>query len=86
MAKPELEQALERKHEADAAQDQPLVFLTIKQVCERVGFRKSWVWARVRQSAFPQPVHIGIGARWVSGEIDEWIRKRVDESRKPHEH
>lgn len=77
----ESQEALERKHGAGAARNQPLVFLTVRQVCERVGFRKSWVWARVKQSAFPQPVHIGTGARWLSSEIDAWIRARIDEAR-----
>lgn len=78
----ELQEALERKHGADTARNQPLVFLTVRQVCERVGFRKSWVWAACKKSAFPQPVHIGTGARWVSSEVDAWIRQRVSESRK----
>lgn len=78
----ELQEALERKHGADTARNQPLVFLTVRQVCDRVGFRKSWVWARVKQSVFPQPVHIGTGTRWVSSEIDAWIRARIDDARK----
>lgn len=69
------------RSEADEVQNQALAFLTIRQVCERVGHRKSWVWAAVK-SGFPAPIHIGTSARWISSEIDAWQRAQIERSRK----
>ncbi|MBI3918167.1 MAG: AlpA family phage regulatory protein [Betaproteobacteria bacterium] len=66
----------------DGAWIQCLSLLAIAQVCLRVGHKKSWVWQEVRAGRFPPPIHCGKSARWVSSEIDAWIRERIAESRK----
>lgn len=79
----EFHDALDRKHEADAARNQcpVLTLLAITLVCGRVGHKKSWIWQEVKAGRFPKPIHCGRSARWISAEIDAWIRARISESR-----
>lgn len=54
-------------------------FLNISQVAERIGFRQTFIWERLREGRFPAPRVPYSGAkskRWREADIDEWIRTR----------
>jgi prophage regulatory protein len=59
--------------------------LRLPQVMERVGYRRSKIFALVKAGDFPKPVSIGPRARgFVETEIDAWISERIRERDKQH--
>ena len=80
----EIKAALEEKKRGlSKAPNGPLIFLGIKQVCDRVGHKKSWVWQHSRDGTFPPPIRVGIkSARWVSTSIDAWMTQQIERSGK----
>jgi predicted DNA-binding transcriptional regulator AlpA len=72
----ELKAALEIKKQ-DIAKKEGLRFLTIKEVCDRVGHKKSWVWQHARDGTFVAPIHCGKSARWLSTDIDAWQLEQI---------
>ena len=66
--------------------DQPngaLAILRRREVEARCGLRKSTLYAEIAQGKFPAPVRItrrSVG--WVASEVDEWIARRIADSRK----
>lgn len=47
--------------------------LTIYQVEEKVGFKRSTVYKKISAGEFPPPVKIGQSARWLDEAVDKWI-------------
>lgn len=55
--------------------------LRLPAVMQRVGLRKTAIYARMRLRQFPKPIAIGVRARaWRASDIDQWIADRTDES------
>ena len=52
--------------------------LTLAQVCEKVGLKRSFVYslAANQESHFPRPAKIGKRSVWSSAEIDEWLSRQ----------
>jgi prophage regulatory protein len=49
---------------------------------EITGLRRSTIYAAIAAGTFPKPIHLGARAvGWLEGEIDQWLTKRVTESR-----
>jgi prophage regulatory protein len=61
-----------------------LTILRRKQVESRTGLSRSTIYARIADGAFPRPIDLGGGRAvgWIEGEIDEWLKSRIKESRK----
>jgi predicted DNA-binding transcriptional regulator AlpA len=76
----EIKAALELKKQAIANTE--LRFLTIKEVCNRVGHKKSWVWQHARDGTFVAPLQCGKSARWLDTAILEWQVRQVESSSK----
>ena len=56
--------------------------IRLTEVLRRVGYGKAWVYKLIAQKRFPQPIKIGSRAiAFVESEIDDWINKRIAESR-----
>jgi prophage regulatory protein len=53
--------------------------LTRAEVEARVGLKRSAIYERMDTSAFPKPVRVGAGVRWVESEIAAWIAARIAE-------
>lgn len=51
--------------------------LTLDKVTERIGFKRSKIYAMVAAGTFPAPIKIGAAARWPSDKIDAWIADQV---------
>jgi prophage regulatory protein len=52
--------------------------LRLPSVCERVGFKRSQIYALIKQRQFPEPVHIGArSVAWDSELIDAWVQSRI---------
>ncbi|WP_142973643.1 helix-turn-helix transcriptional regulator, partial [Klebsiella pneumoniae] len=52
------------------------------EVRRRTGYSKAWIYRLISENRFPQPIKIGARAiAFVEGEIDEWIERRIADSR-----
>jgi prophage regulatory protein len=59
------------------------LILRLPEVKVRVGLSRSAIYLAVSRAEFPRPVQLGARAvGWLESEIDEWIRGRVERSRK----
>ena len=60
----------------------PTRFLRRPEVMARTGLSRSTIYVRLAEGRFPRPVSLGSRAvGWIEAELDEWIRKRIAESR-----
>lgn len=60
-----------------------LAIMRRKQVEARTGRSRSSIYADMAAGTFPKPVKIGPRAvGWIEGEISDWLRAQVDQSRK----
>ncbi|WP_218137560.1 AlpA family transcriptional regulator [Variovorax sp. YR266] len=59
--------------------------ITIHEVCERTGMGTSFIHAEIAAGRFPKPVKLGASksrraaARFVDGEVSDWIEQRIAE-------
>jgi prophage regulatory protein len=58
--------------------------LRLPAVKLRTGLSRSTIYLRVAQGKFPAPISLGARAvGWLESEIDDWIARRIIESRRP---
>ncbi|MAD75686.1 MAG: AlpA family transcriptional regulator [Rheinheimera sp.] len=58
--------------------------IKLKAVMECTGLARSTVYKFIAEDRFPKPVKLGTRmVAWVEGEIQEWIREKID-SRSSH--
>lgn len=59
-----------------------LEFLKRRQVCNQIGYGKSWLWEAVKQGRFPSPIRVGRSGspRWCSDQVDQWMREQIERS------
>lgn len=56
--------------------------IRLSEVRRRTGYSKALIYRLISEHRFPQPIKIGARAiAFVEGEIDEWIERRIAESR-----
>lgn len=56
--------------------------IRLSEVQRRTGYSKAWIYRLLKESRFPQSVKIDARAiAFVESEVDEWINKRISESR-----
>lgn len=61
---------------------QPIRLTRLPGVMNRVGLSRSSIYQRIADGTFPEPVSLGSRAvAWIEAEIEEWIDRRIHESR-----
>jgi prophage regulatory protein len=59
------------------------VILRLQSVKQRTGLSRSSIYLWIAKGQFPAPVSLGARAvGWVESEVDEWIARRIADSRK----
>lgn len=54
----------------------------LPQVLTITGLKRSTVYKRIKEHAFPRPVRLGPRAvGWLRHEVDGWLRERITETR-----
>lgn len=57
--------------------------LRLPSVCDRVGFKRSQIYALIKERQFPGPVHIGArSVAWDSELVDAWVQARIAASQR----
>lgn len=51
--------------------------LTIREVTEIVGFKKSTIYKFMNEGKFPKQVKIGKSSRWKLSDIQEWMKEVI---------
>jgi prophage regulatory protein len=61
-----------------------LIILRRKQVEARTGLSRSSIYARIAAGTFPKAIDLGGGRAvgWIEAEINDWIKQRIEESRR----
>lgn len=74
--------AISRKRDADTQKH--LEFLKLRQVCNRIGYGKSWLWDAVKHGRFPSPIRVndGVSVRWLSSSVEQWMREQIERNQK----
>jgi predicted DNA-binding transcriptional regulator AlpA len=62
---------------------QPIRFLSINQVLDRLSVGRSTLYAQIKdpECPFPAPVHIGRRSVWVEDEVEEFMSSLVAQQR-----
>lgn len=50
--------------------------LTVKELVAMTSLSKSWIYQKVAEGFFPQPIRIGRNTRWKSSDIQNWINSQ----------
>jgi prophage regulatory protein len=56
--------------------------LTIKNITEQTGFKKSTIYKFIKTKNFPKPRKFGKSSRWLEEEVEEWIQKEINKGDK----
>ena len=51
--------------------------ITIKEVTQIVGFKRSTIYKFIQQNKFPSPLKIGKSSRWKLTDIQKWINHQI---------
>ena len=57
--------------------------LRLPEVMTRTGLSRSTIYLRISQGTLPKPINLGGRAvGWVEAEIQEWLQRQIETSRK----
>ncbi|MGA4650092.1 helix-turn-helix transcriptional regulator [Citrobacter portucalensis] len=45
------------------------------------GLSDKWFYKLIQEGLFPKPIKLGRSSRWLKSEVEEWVQKRIAESR-----
>lgn len=51
--------------------------ITLPEVLERVGVKKTKLYAMIKENKFPQPVKLNTASRWPDRKVTEWIENQL---------
>lgn len=58
--------------------------LRLPAVKTRTGLSRSTIYLRMSENRFPAPISLGGRAvGWIEAEVNEWLTKHIEASRKP---
>lgn len=53
-------------------------FLRLRQVEDKIGFGKSWIYRQVQLQQFPPSIRLNSRhVAWLESEVDAWIHQRI---------
>lgn len=50
-------------------------------ITEFTGCSDKWFYKLIQDDLFPKPIKLGRSSRWLKSEVEEWVQKRITESR-----
>lgn len=50
-------------------------------ITEFTGCSDKWFYKLMQEGLFPKPIKLGRSSRWLKSEVEEWVQKRIAESR-----
>jgi prophage regulatory protein len=58
--------------------------LHLKEVEDIIGFKRSWIYKRVRKREFPSPINVHSRNRWSQQEVQMWISEQKKRRKYKH--
>ena len=56
--------------------------LRLPELCEKTGYKKSTIWLKISKGEFPKQIKMSSRISvWLESEIDDWITKKILESK-----
>lgn len=53
-------------------------FLRLRQVEDKIGFGKSWIYRQIQLQQFPPSIRLNSRhVAWLESEVDAWIQQRI---------
>lgn len=53
-------------------------FLRLRQVEDKIGFGKSWIYRQIQLQQFPPSIRLNSRhVTWLESEVDAWIHQRI---------
>lgn len=53
-------------------------FLRLRQVEDKIGFSKSWIYRQIQLQQFPPSIRLNSHhVAWLESEVDAWIHQRI---------
>ncbi|AOP44259.1 helix-turn-helix transcriptional regulator [Edwardsiella piscicida] len=53
-------------------------FLRLRQVEDKIGFGKSWIYRQIQLQQFPPTIRLNSRhVAWLESEVDAWIHQRI---------
>ncbi|EOZ9370936.1 helix-turn-helix transcriptional regulator [Enterobacter hormaechei] len=53
-------------------------FLRLRQVEDKIGFGKSWIYRQIQLQQFPPSIRLNSRhIAWLESEVDAWIHQRI---------
>lgn len=53
-------------------------FLRLRQVEDKIGFGKSWIYRQIQLQQFPLSIRLNSRhVAWLESEVDAWIHQRI---------
>lgn len=53
-------------------------FLRLRQVEDKIGFGKSWIYRQIQRQQFPPSIRLNSRhVAWLESEVDAWIHQRI---------
>ncbi|MCY0562394.1 AlpA family transcriptional regulator [Klebsiella pneumoniae] len=53
-------------------------FLSLRQVEDKIGFGKSWIYRQIQLQQFPPSIRLTRRhVAWLESEVDAWIQQRI---------
>lgn len=56
-------------------------FVDMKFITRFTGLTDKWFYKMIQEGEFPKPIKLGRSSRWLQSEVEEWVGKRIAESR-----
>ncbi|HCA7669615.1 TPA: AlpA family transcriptional regulator [Enterobacter hormaechei] len=51
-------------------------------ITKLTGLTDKWFYKMIKDGDFPKPVKLGRSSRWLKSEVENWLQKRINQSRK----
>lgn len=56
--------------------------IRLKEVIDKTGYCRAWIYRLIKDNSFPAPVKIGERSiAFIESEVDQWIDKKIFNSR-----
>lgn len=63
----------------EAVEQKRLQFDSGEAVCLMAGIGRAQMYALIARGEFPKPVKLGRAARWERGEVQAWMRAKMEQ-------
>lgn len=50
-------------------------------ITEFTELSDKWFYKLIQDGLFPKPIKLGRSSRWLKSEVEDWVQKRITESR-----